>query len=369
MKVLFQSILENPLFFLYLTCFSFIFKPFMPSKPESVLKELEANKFAPIYFLQGNEPYFIDRITDFIENNGLAPQDRSFNQTIIYGKDTDMSSILSNAKRFPMMADRQVVIVKEAQNVWDLGRESGDNQLIAYINNPLPSTILVFAHKHKSLDGRKPLSKELDKKAVLVKSDKIPEYKLAPYIEKYVQSKGHYIEPKSCQILSESIGNKMEVLTNEIDKMIINFDAPTTINAGHIQQYIGISKDYNSFELTKALSYKDVKKANTIINYFAQNEKSHPLIALLSLLFIHFSRLLLVKANKHMADKELAALIRVNPYFIKEYTIAAKNYPLGKIIDVIGYLREADLRYKGVIASSNMEEKQIFKELIFKILH
>jgi DNA polymerase-3 subunit delta len=369
MKVLFRSTLDNPLFFLYLACFSFIFNPAMPSKPESILKELEANKFAPIYFLQGNEPHFIDKITDFIENNCLAPQDRSFNQTIMYGKDTDMSTILSNAKRFPMMADRQVVIVKEAQNVWDLGRDSGDNQLIAYIKNPLPSTILVFAHKYRSLDGRKALAKELDKKAILVKSDKIPEYKLAPYIEKYVQSKGHSIEPKACKILSESIGNNMEVLTNEIDKMIINFDAATKINAGHIQQYIGISKDYNSFELTKALSYKDVNKANTIINYFAQNEKLHPLVAFLSLLFIHFSRLLLVKANKNMTDNELAALIKVNPYFIKEYTIAAKNYSLGKIIDVVGYLREADLRSKGVIASSAVEEHQVFKELIFKILH
>ena len=341
----------------------------MASKPESILKELEANKFAPIYFLQGEEPYFIDKITDFIENNALAPQDRSFNQTIMYGKESTIASILTNAKRFPMTADRQVVIVKEAQNVFEIGKEAGDQQLIAYINNPLPSTILVFAYKYKTLDGRKALAKELDKKAILVKSDKVPEYKLSPYIEQYVKSKGHSIETKACQILAESIGNNMEVLTNEIDKMIINFNEPVKINPSHIQQYIGISKDFNNFELTKALSYKDVNKANTIINYFGQNIKSHPLIPILTLLYIHFSRLLLVKANKNLGERELAGLIKVNPYFIKEYTIAAKNYSLGKIIDVVGYLKEADLRSKGVTTSNAVDDSQILKELIFKILH
>ncbi len=365
---MFPFALVNPIFFLYLTSYRAIFKSGMPSKPESILKDLKANKFAPVYFLQGEEPYFIDKITGFIEKNALAPQDRGFNQTIMYGKDTTIGEILTNAKRFPMMSDRQVVIVKEAQNIQELGREQGDQLLINYINNPLPSTILVFAHKYKVLDGRKALAKELDKKAVLVKSDKIPEYKLAPYIDQYVKDKGFTIETKACQVLAESIGNNMEVLTNEIDKMLINFDEPVAISTAHIQQYVGISKDYNNFELTKSLSYKDVNKANTIIWYFAQNPKSHPLVPLLSLLYLHFSRLLQVKAHNGMGEKELAGILKVNPYFIKEYTVAAKNYPLGKIIDIIGYLREADLRSKG-IAANNMEESKILKELIFKILH
>ncbi|WP_073094218.1 DNA polymerase III subunit delta [Cyclobacterium lianum] len=340
----------------------------MPSNPESVLKDLEGNKFAPIYFLQGEEPYFIDKITDFIENNALPPQDRGFNQTIVYGKDTSMEAILTHAKRFPMMAERQVVLVKEAQYVQDLSKEKGIQQLISYIQNPLPSTILVFAYKYKLLDGRKALAKELDKKAVLVKSDKIQEYKLGPYIDKYVQSKGFTIEARACQVLAESIGNNMEVLTNEIDKMLINFDEPVQIDSSHIQRYIGISKDYNNFELTKSLSYKDVRNANTIIRYFAQNPKAHPLIPLLYLLYTHFTRLLLLKTNQNLGERELAGLLKVNPYFIKEYITAGKNYPLGKIIDIIGYLREADLRSKGVTAN-NMEESQILKELIFKILH
>ena len=365
---MFPSTLDNPLFFLYLNSYRDIFNSGMPSKPESILKDLEANNFAPVYFLQGEEPYFIDKITGYIENNALAPQDRGFNQIILYGKETTMATILTNAKRFPMMSERQVVIVKEAQAIQDLGREQADQQLIHYLKNPLPSTILVFAHKYKVLDGRKALAKELDKRAVFVKSDKVPEYKLAPYIDDYVRGKGFTIETRACQVLAESIGNNMEVLTNEIDKMLINFDEPVAINTGHIQQFIGISKDFNNFELTNSLSYKDVQKANTIIQYFAQNPKSHPLIPLLSLLYLHFSRLLQVKASKGMGDRELAVVLKVNPYFIKEYTTAAKNYPLGKIIDIIGYLREADLRSKGVLAN-NLEESQILKELIFKILH
>lgn len=365
---MFPSVLDNPLFFLYLNSYRDIFNAGMPSKPETILKDLEGNKFAPVYFLQGEEPYFIDKITAFIEANALPPADRGFNQIILYGKEATVATILNNAKRFPMMSERQVVIVKEAQNIQDLGREEADQQLIQYLKNPLPSTILVFAYKYKVLDGRKALARELDKRAVLVKSDKIPEYRLAPYIDAYVKGKGFTIEPRACQVLAESIGNNMEVLTNEIDKMLINFEEPVEITTGHIQQFIGISKDFNNFELTNSLSYKDVQKANTIIQYFAQNPKSHPLIPLLSLLYLHFSRLLQVKANKGMGDRELAALLKVNPYFIKEYTIAAKNYPLGKIIDIIGYLREADLRSKGIIAS-NMEASQILKELIFKILH
>lgn len=340
----------------------------MPSKPEEVIKDLKSGKYAPIYFLQGEEPFFIDQITDFIEKNALKEHEKGFNQIIMYGKDVNISAILSNARRFPMMADRQVVIVKEAQNIADLNKEEGYNLLIAYLQNPLPSTILVFSHKYKTLDGRKPLAKEMEKRAVLVKSEKIPEYKLSPWIEEYVEGKGFSIDLKAAQLLAESIGNSLEVLTNEIDKMLINFEEPVTIDVNHIQQYIGISKDYNNFELTKALSFRDVLKANKIIDHFSQNPKSNPLIPLLSLLYLHFSRLLLVHANKNLGERELAGVIKVNPYFVKEYLIAAKNYGMGKVIDNIGYLKEADLRSKG-IEGNGMEESQILKELIFKLLH
>lgn len=340
----------------------------MPSKPEEVLKELKSGKYAPIYFLQGEEPFFIDQITDFIDKNALKEHEKGFNQVIMYGKDANVSTILSNARRFPMMADRQVVIVKEAQNISDLNKEDGYSLLINYLQNPVPSTILVFAHKYKTLDGRKPLAKEMEKRAVVVKSEKIPEYKLSPWVEDYVKGKGFSIDLKASQLLAESIGNSLEVLTNEIDKMLINFEEPVKIDVNHIQQYIGISKDYNNFELTKAISFRDVLKANKIIDHFSQNPKANPLIPLISLLYLHFSRLLLVHANKHLPERELAGMIKVNPFFVKEYLVAAKNFGLGKVIDNIGYLKEADLRSKGIGANS-AEDSQILKELIFKLLH
>jgi DNA polymerase-3 subunit delta len=340
----------------------------MPSKPEEVLKDLRSGKYAPIYFLHGEEPFFIDQITDFIEMNALADHEKSFNQIMMYGKDSHMNSILTNAKRFPMMADRQVVIVKEAQNIPDLGKEAGDKLLMAYLQNPLPSTILVFAHKYKTLDRRKPLAKEMDKKAVLVKSDKIPEYKLPPWIEEYFKQKGFSIDIKAAQLLAESIGNQLEVLSNEVDKMLINFTEPVQISSNHIQQFIGISKDYNNFELTKAISFRDVLKANRIIDHFSQNQRSNPAIPIIGLMYLHFSRLLLIHGNKSLSESELAGKIKVHPYFVKEYVIAAKNYSLGKVIDNIGYLQEADLRSKGIHTNS-MEESEILKELIFKIMH
>ncbi|EON76725.1 DNA polymerase III delta subunit [Lunatimonas lonarensis] len=339
----------------------------MPSTPESVFKDLKNGKFAPVYFIQGEEPYFIDKLTHYIENHAIPLQDRGFNQVVMYGKDVNLSTVITNAKRFPMMADRQVVIVKEAQLIEDLGKESGDNLLISYLKNPLPSTILVFAHKYKTVDGRKALGKELDKHAVLVKSDKVPEYKLSPYIEEYIREKGFSIDPKASQVLAESIGSNLEVLTNEIDKMLINFPDPVKITTDHIQRYIGISKEYNTFELTKALSFRDVVKANAIIQYFAQNPKSNPLIPIITVLFIHFNRILLVYGNKNLGDRELAGVLKVNPFFVKEYVTAAKNYSLGKVIDIIGYLREADIRSKGV--DTYMESSQILKELVFKVLH
>lgn len=340
----------------------------MASTPETVLKDLKNGKFAPVYFIQGEEPYFIDLITSYIENHAIPVPDRGFNQMVMYGKDVSMSAVINNAKRFPMMAERQVVIVKEAQNITDLGKEAGDNLLINYIKNPLPSTILVFAHKYKTLDGRKALGKEMDKNAILVKSDKIPEYKMSPYIEGYVQDKGFTIDPKACQVLAESIGNNLEILTNEVDKMLINFPEPEKITVDHIQKYIGISKEYNTFELTKALSYRDVVKANKIIHYFSQNPKSNPLIPVISVLFTHFHRLLMVYGNQKVGERELAGILKVNPFFVKEYLTATKNYSLGKIIDIVGYLKEADLRSKG-IENNSMEESQILKELVFKILH
>jgi DNA polymerase-3 subunit delta len=340
----------------------------MANKAEDVLKDLKSGKYAPIYFLQGEEPFFIDQISDFIEANALQPHDKGFNQVVMYGKDVTIPDILNNARRFPMMADRQVVIVKEAQNIPQLGKDEIDQMLINYVKNPLPSTILVFAHKYKNIDGRKALAKELEKSAVFVKSEKIKDTFLPGWIESFVKSKGFSIDNTTSFFLADSIGNNLEVISNELSKLFLNLQGETKITKDHIQKFIGINKEYNTFELTKAMGVKDVVKANKIIHYFSQNPKSHPVIPIIALVYNFFSKVALVHFNKQMQDAELARVTGVNPYFLKEYRIAANNYRLGKVIDCFAYIKEADLRSKGVDAGE-MEDREILRELVYKIMH
>lgn len=340
----------------------------MPHSPESVLKDLKAKKFAPIYFLQGDEPYFIDLITDFIEKNAIPEHERGFNQLVIYGKDSPMNVILGNARKFPMMAERQLVIVKEAQSIPDLGKEDAQKMLMTYISNPLPSTILVFAHKHKKLDGRSALKKELDKRAIFVESEKVKDWKLVEWIHGYFTELGHQLEPKAAQLLADSIGNNLEVMTNEVGKMLINFPEPTKFTTDHISKYVGINKDYNNFELSKAIGFRDVIKANQIIHYFIQNPKAHPVIPIFSLLYNYFSKIALLHRAGQLPENQLAAALGINPYGLKEYQVAARNYKLGKVIEVFAYIKEADLRFKGV-DSGSMDEGEILRELVYKILH
>ncbi|MGY6743648.1 MAG: DNA polymerase III subunit delta [Cecembia sp.] len=340
----------------------------MASKAEDVLKDLNAGKYAPIYFLQGEEPFFIDKISDFIEKNAIPEHEKGFNQVVMYGKDASMEVILSNARRFPMMADRQVVIVKEAQNIPNLGKEEGDALLMNYLQNPLPSTILVFAHKYKKLDGRKPLAKEIDKKAILVNSEKLKDFQVPAWIEAYIKAQGHHIEPATAAFLAESIGNNLEVIANETAKIFINYSEPVKVTKDLVQKYVGINKEYNNFELLKAIGYQDVVKANKIIHYFSQNPKNNPLIPLTALMHSYFSKIALVHANSRSGDAELAKITGVNPYFLKEYRTAAKNYHLGKVIDCFAYIHEADLHSKGVDAGGK-DDAEILREMIFKIMH
>jgi DNA polymerase III subunit delta len=335
----------------------------MAHSPDAVLKDLKAKKFAPIYFLEGDEPYFIDLITDYIEKHAIAEHEKGFNQLVMYGKDSQVNVILSNARKFPMMADRQVVIVKEAQSIPDLGKEDAQKLLLSYVNNPLPSTILVFAHKHKKLDGRGSLKKELDKKTVFVNSEKVKDWKLVEWVSGYIRDMGHQIDDKAAQLLADSIGNNLEV-----GKMLINFAEPTKFTTEHISKYIGINKDYNNFELSKAIGYRDVIKANQIIHYFIQNPKAHPIIPIFSLLYNYFSKIALIHRAGPMPENQLAGLIGINPYGLNEYLAASRNYKLGKVIEVFGFIKEADLRFKGV-DSGSMGQGEILRELVYKILH
>jgi DNA polymerase-3 subunit delta len=340
----------------------------MPHKPEQVLASLKSHKFAPVYFLQGEEPYFIDLISDYIEKNALPEHEKGFNQIVCYGKDINIGTLLTQARRFPMMADKQVIIVKEAQDITDLGREDAQKLLESYIERPLSSTVLVFNHKHKTLDGRKSLARTVDKHAMLVDSRKLYDNKIPEWITLYLKEKGYGIHPAATQMLADSIGNDLSRLSNEIDKLLINCRDKKEISTDLVQQYVGISKEYNMFELQKALTQKDVFKANQIIMHFEANPKNNPAIVVIATLFTFYCKLLLSHESNDKSEAGLAKLLGINPFFVKEYLQAMRVYPLVKVIRIIHYLRIADLQAKGVDAGQ-ITEGQILKELIYKILH
>lgn len=339
----------------------------MPQKPDTVIKELKTNKFATIYVLQGDETYYIDKISDLIEDKALPPIERGFNQTVFYGKDVNMNGILSNARRFPMMAERQVVIVKEAQEIQDWKGNSAKEMLLSYCQKPLPSTILVMNFKNHRLDARTKLAKELEKLAVFVDSKKIYDDKLPDWIMSYVKEQHLSITSRAAILLSEYIGNDLNRIANEIDKLLINLPAKTEINEEIIAKYVGISKEYSTFELQNAIGQKDVSLANKIVHYFSLNTKDNPVIPIIALLFGFFAKLLLIHHATDKSKQNLASLLGVNPFFMDGYLQASRNYPLFKVIRIIEDLRTADLQSKGI--SSTIFDSEILKELVFKILH
>ncbi|WP_372751196.1 DNA polymerase III subunit delta [Labilibaculum sp.] len=330
---------------------------------EDILKSLKKKEYAPIYFLMGEESFFIDKITDYIIDNALQESERDFNQSILYGKDTDIGSIVTTARRFPMMSERQLVVVREAQNIKNI------DQLLPYILNPLRSTILVINYKYKSLDKRKNFTKELAKNAVLFESKKIYENQIPDWIKAYTQKLGYQIESKACFLLAEFLGNNLSKITNALDKLTINLSDTKKISPLDIEKNIGISKDFNNFELQNALGKKDVFKANQIINYFATNQKNNPMVVTIALLHSYFSKVLKYYFIKNkMNDKTIASALQINPFFVKDYKLAAKNYNPKKLVSIVSLLREYDLKSKG-FGDVSTKHGDLLKELIFKILH
>lgn len=340
----------------------------MPQTADAILKKLENNEYAPVYFLFGTEPYYIDLITGFVAEHALSETDKGFNQMILYGRDITIPELISHARRFPMMSERQVVIIREAQEIRDWNRQESENLLNHYITNPLPSTILVLAYKNKNPDKRKSFYKNLEKYAVVVETNRLYDNQLPDWVDRYVRDKGHTIDLKAAYLLVENIGNDLERLSNEIDKILINYKEKVDINPGIVQKYVGISKDYNSFELQRAIGVRDVVKANRIINYFSANIKNNPVIPVIALLFGFFSKLLIIHTTADKNPKILSTLTGVHAFFIREYIHAAQNFPLSKVIENIHYIREADLRSKGV-GVIHVHEGEILKELVFKLLH
>ena len=327
-----------------------------------ILSDLKSKKYKPVYFLSGEEPYFIDRISDFIEKKVLDESEREFNQTVLYGRDTDVGTIIGEAKRYPMMSDRMVVIVKEAQNIKNI------EDLDAYVNNPLDSTLLVICYKYKTLDKRKAFPKTVAKKGVLFESKKLYENKIPDWISGYLKEKKYTVTPKSSQLLTEYLGTDLAKIVNELDKLMINLPPGTEITPDHIQQNIGISKDFNTFELNDALSKRDIVKANQIVNYFASNSKDHPIPVTIASLNTFFVKLLRYHFLEDKSKDAAARALGVHPFFVSDYINAAKNYPTAKIKSIVSNLREYDLRSKGV-DNASADEGELMKELIWKILH
>ena len=329
---------------------------------EAILSDLKSKKYQPVYFLMGEESYFIDYITDYISNEILNDTEKEFNQTVLYAKDIDVQTIISTAKQFPFMGERMVVIVKEAQQLKKI------EQLENYLNNPHKSTILVFCYKYKSLDKRKSIYKILSKKAVLFESKKLYDNQVPAWIENYLSSMQYKIEHKASNLIAEFLGNDLNKVSNELDKLMIITPPNSEITAEIIETNIGISKDFNNFELTNALAKKDILKCNRIANYFAQNPKNNPFIVSVSVIFNFFQKILLYHTLTNKSNSNVARVLNVNPYFIKDYQIAAMNYNKRKSMDIIGLCRTYDMKSKGV-DNHSINEGELLKEFLFKILH
>lgn len=331
-------------------------------KFEQVLENLKNKIYHPIYLLAGEEAFFIDQISNYIENNVLDEMEKEFNQTILYGKEIDVAKIIGAAKRFPMMSNHQVVIIKEAQEIKKI------DELAAYAENPLNSTLLVLCYKYKKYDKRKALAKIVKKQGVLFESNKLYDNQVPDWINNQLNKRGYKIRPKAAVMLAEFLGTDLSKISNEIDKLAINLPLGTEITDEEIERNIGISKDYNVFELQKAIGKRDEFKSNQIVNYFAANEKDNPLIKVTGVLYNYFSKLLIFHQLKDKSRNSVATALSVNPFFVNDYQLAARNYSISKLSYIIHILREYDLKSKGV-GNISTRDGELLKELIFKILH
>jgi DNA polymerase-3 subunit delta len=328
---------------------------------EAIIADLKAGKYRPVYFLMGEEPYFIDVITDYMTTQILSETEKAFNQLVVYGRDTDMVNIVGSARKYPMMAARQLIVIKEAQLLRNLeGLES-------YLSAPLLSTVLVFAYKYKKIDKRTKLAKLLTEKAVLLESDKIREDKMPAWISSYLTNLGYQVEPKAAALLVDFLGNDLNKIVNEIEKLILVMpQGSRQVNAALIEKNIGISKDFNNFELNRALVSRDIVKANRIARYFSSNQKNYPFVLTISSLFYYFTKILLYHGLPDKSRENIARELGINPYFVAEYQQAARAFPLSKTRQIISFLRLYDLKAKGASAAS---EGDLLRELIYKILH
>jgi DNA polymerase-3 subunit delta len=333
-----------------------------------ILEDLKNGTFYPVYFLHGEEPYFIDEIVNYFENNVIDESMRDFNQTVIYGRDVNAREVADFCRRFPMMGDKQLVLVKEAQELTANNRKLDD--LLPYIENPLDSTVLVMAFKYKNVDKRRTFYNKLKKslKSVIFESKKIYDNQIPNWIENHINSKGYKIDPVSTQLLADHVGNDLGRLVNEIDKLTINLGKDGVITSDLIEKNIGISKDYNVFEFTKALGSKDVFKAQQIVKYFEANPKDNPLQMITVILYNFFIKTFLYHRVKGKNKYEIAGEIGVRANFIGDYAIAARNYPVNTIRKIIREIKFLDLKSKGYGATDSKDYGPL-SEFVYKCVH
>ena len=330
---------------------------------KQLIADLSAGKYKPVYLLTGEENYYIDVVSDYFEQNIIDPSVRDFDQTVVYGRDVDMATVISTAKRYPMMSPIHLVIVKEAQDIavreWEL--------LATYLQHPSPQSVLVFCYRHKKLDKRTAVYKAIDKTGCIYETPKVWDNQVPAWIKNEVMSKGFSINEKATYLIAESVGNDLGKIANELKKLYPLLPEGGTIDETLVEQQIGISKDYNIFELQKAIGRRDPVMCNRIVNHFAANPKKNPIQMMLPVLYGYFLKIMFYHQLENKSDA--AKVLGVAPTFVKDYATAAANYPLGKLATCIGYLYDADLRSKGVRNSGNVTDGELMKELIFKVIH
>lgn len=328
-----------------------------------IVNDIKGGNIKPIYFLMGEEPYYIDKLSDYIEQNILSEEEKGFNQTVLYGRDVTIEDVVSTAKRYPMMADRQVVIIKEAQ---ELSRTI--DKIESYVDNPLPSTVLVFCYKYKTLDKRKKVTKLLGQKGVVFESKKLYENQVGDWIKRVLSGKKYAIEPKASAMLVEFLGTDLSKINNELEKLQIILPAGSTITPKHIEENIGFSKDYNNFELLNALGSRNQLKAFQIVQYFSDNPKANPLVVTTSTIFGFYIKILKYHGLKDRNPKNVASALGVSPYFLKDYDVALKNYPMKKVSQIVTALRDIDVKSKGVGANA-LPQSDLLREMLYKIFN
>lgn len=335
---------------------------------QKILADIKQRRYKPLYLLHGEESHYIDVISDALEDTVLQESQKGFDQIVLYAKDTDIPTIINMSKRYPMLSDHQVIIVKEAQGL-EWKKEQTQALLTKYVENPTPTTILVFAYKHGTLDKRLKLYKLIDKKGVAFESKRLYENQIVNWIVDEVQNNGRRINQQVAALMAEYLGTSLSKIANELQKILLNVSSGEEVSIKHVEDNIGISKDFNVFELNKALSIRNATKAYQIVNYFEANPKANPIQLVMGSVAAYFIRLLKYHYLSDKSPQNIAKVLGVNPYFVREYDTAARNFNMRKTFDIISILREYDLKCKGLDVSPHVTHGELMREMVFKILN